>query len=67
MGADRIAARVPVAYQHNERQLALYGIEMEFSEEIRRQWLWTLGMSLSLIVAFGVGMVLLFRRPEDTA
>ena len=66
-GADRIAARVPVAYQHSERQLALYGIEMEFAEEIRSQWLWTLGMSLSLIVAFGVAMVLLFRRPEGKA
>tara|TARA_R110002110_G_scaffold3665_3_gene18946 strand:- start:2282 stop:3673 length:1392 start_codon:yes stop_codon:yes gene_type:complete len=65
-GADRIAARVPAAYQHNERQLALYGIEMEFAEEIRRQWLWTLGMSLLLIVALGTGMVLLFRRTEET-
>ncbi|MGR3554094.1 hypothetical protein, partial [Paracoccus sp. (in: a-proteobacteria)] len=66
-GADRIAARVPAAYQHSERQLALYGIEMEFARQIRRQWLWTLGLSLSLIVAFGVAMVLLFRRPEGTA
>lgn len=66
-GADRVAARVPAAYQHSERQLALYGVEMEFADEIRRQWLWTLAMSLSLIVAFGVGMVLLFRRPEDRA
>ena len=65
-GADRIAARVPAAYQHNERQLALYGIEMEFAEEIRRQWLWTLAMSLLLIVALGTGMVLLFRRAEET-
>ena len=66
-GADRIAARVPAAYQHSERQLALYGIEMEFAPQIRRQWLWTLGLSLSLIVAFGVATVLLFRRPEGTA
>ena len=66
-GADRIAARVPAAYQHNERQLALYGIEMEFADEIRTQWLWTLGMSLTLIVALGASMVLLFRRPEDAS
>ena len=63
-GADRIAQRVPVAFRHNERQLALYGVEVEFSEEIKRQWLWTLGMSLSLIAAFGVSMMLLFRRRE---
>lgn len=64
-GADRIAQRVPVAYRHNERQLALYGIEAEFAQEIKRQWLWTLGMSLGLIAALGVSIVLLFRRQED--
>lgn len=64
-GADRIAQRVPVAYRHTEQQLALYGVEVEFSEEIKRQWLWTLGMSLSLIIALGISMMLLFQRRED--
>ncbi len=64
-GADRIAQRVPVTYRHSERQLALYGVEVEFSKEIKRQWLWTLGMSLSLIIALGISTMLLFRRRED--
>lgn len=64
-GAERIAQRVPVSYRHSERQLALYGVEIEFDQEIKRQWLWTLAMSLSLILAFGVSMLMLFRRGEE--
>ena len=56
---------MPVAYRHTERQLALYGVEVEFSKEIKRQWLWTLGMSVGLIVAFGFSMMMLFRRREE--
>ncbi|MBA3910751.1 MAG: hypothetical protein C0524_12925 [Rhodobacter sp.] len=63
-GADRIAQRVPVAYRHGEEQLALYGIEMEFAKEIRTQWLWTLFISLGLIVGMGININLLMRRRE---
>jgi len=66
-GADRIAQRVPVAYRHNETQLALYGIEMEFAGEIRRQWLWTLIASLGLIAGFGINLNLLLRRRREGA
>jgi len=61
-GAAKIAQGVPVAYRHNERQLALYGLEMEFAEEIRRQWLWTLVASLGLIAGLGININLLMRR-----
>lgn len=61
-GADRIAQRVPVAYRHTEKQLALYGIEMEFADEIKRQWLWTLFASLGLIIGLGINLNLLLRR-----
>lgn len=61
-GADRIAQRVPVAYRHTEKQLALYGVEMEFAEEIKRQWLWTLFASLGLIIGLGINLNLLLRR-----
>lgn len=64
-GAQRIAERVPVAYRHNEQQLALYGIETEFAEEIRRQWFWTLLASLGLIVGLGINLNLLMRRSEE--
>ncbi len=64
-GADRIAARVPVAYRHSEEQLALYGVQMEFAEEIRNQWIWTLIASLGLIVGLGININLLMRRREE--
>lgn len=64
-GADRIAARVPVAYRHSEEQLALYGVQLEFAGEIKRQWIWTLIASLSLIIGLGININLLMRRRED--
>jgi len=65
-GADRIAARVPVAVRHSEEQLAMYGVQMEFAEEIRNQWLWTLIASLGLIVGMGISVNMLMRRREET-
>lgn len=66
-GADRIAQRVPVAARHTEEQLALYGVQMEFADEIKRQWIWTLIASLGLIVALGISVNLLMRRKEEEA
>ena len=66
-GADRIAQRVPVASRHSEEQLALYGVQMEFADEIRRQWLWTLFVSLGLIAGLGINVNLLMRRREEKA
>ncbi len=63
-GADRIAARVPVAYRHSEAQLAMYGVQVEFAKEIKRQGIWTLIASLSLIVGLCININLLMRRRE---
>ncbi len=63
-GADKIAERVPVAYRHSEDQLALYGVEVEFADQIRRQWLLTLFASLGLIVGLGININLLMIRRE---
>ncbi|MDO9439785.1 MAG: ethylbenzene dehydrogenase-related protein [Beijerinckiaceae bacterium] len=52
-GADSIGKGIPVKARHSEEQLAHYGIEAEFAELIRRQWLLTLFAGLGLIVAFG--------------
>jgi len=55
-GAESIRKGVPVKYRHSEAQLAHYGVEKEFAEEIHRQWLFTLGGGVLLIVAFGVAL-----------
>jgi len=60
-GATYIKEGVPVRFRHNEDQLARYGIEAEFADEIWRQWLLTLIGGLFLIAAFGVGLNLLLR------
>lgn len=64
-GADKIAERVPVSFRHNPTQLALYGVEVEFSDQIVRQWVLTLLVSLGLIVALGININLLMIRKED--
>ena len=63
-GADKIAERVPVAFRHNPKQLALYGVEVEFGDQIRRQWLATLLASLGLIIGLGISINLLMTRRE---
>jgi hypothetical protein len=55
-GADSIKKGVPVKYRHSEIQLAHYGVEAEFADGIRRQWLWTMLGGVLLIAAFGLGL-----------
>lgn len=55
-GAEFIAQGVPVAFRHSPEQLTHYGIEQEFREEIREQWLWTLLTGLLLILSFGIAL-----------
>lgn len=55
-GADNIREGVPVKFRHSEEQLANYGVEAEFRQEIRRQWVLTLLAGVILIAAFGVGL-----------
>lgn len=55
-GADKVKAGVPVKFRHSEAELANYGIEMEFNDAIRRQWLLTALLGLALILAFGVAL-----------
>ena len=54
---------MPVKYRHSEEQLAYYGVEREFANEIRWQWLLTMIAGLVLIGAFGFALTgLLVRR-----
>ena len=60
-GAKFMKEGVPARLRHNERQLARYGVEAEFADEIWRQWLLTMIGGILLIAAFAVGVNLLFR------
>lgn len=55
-GADKVRAGVPVKFRHGEAELANYGVEMEFNDEIRGQWRLTILTGLLLIAAFGVAL-----------
>lgn len=55
-GAGKIAEGVPVAFRHSPEQLTNYGIETEFRDEIRRQWLLTILGGVILIAGFGVAL-----------
>jgi hypothetical protein len=55
-GADKIKEGVPVKARHSEIQLAHYGVEGEFAEAIRRQWLLTMAAGVLLIVGFGIAL-----------
>ncbi len=61
-GAEQIKAGVPVKFRHSEIQLANYGVEVEFAEEIRRQWLYTLLAGVLLILGFGIALSGLLSR-----
>ena len=55
-GAENIKQGVPVKYRHSEIQLAHYGVEVEFADAIRQQWLLTLFGGVLLIAGFGVAL-----------
>lgn len=55
-GAENIAEGVPVKFRHTPEQLANYGVEVEFNDAIRRQWLMTVIAGLVLIAGFGVAI-----------
>jgi hypothetical protein len=63
-GASKIRQGVPARVRHSEIQLAHYGVEMEFNEEIQKQWRYTLLAGLLLIAAFGAALVLLLPGKE---
>lgn len=48
---------LPIKARQSESQLVYYGVEGEFADEIRRQWLLTLFAGMFLIAAFGIALV----------
>jgi hypothetical protein len=63
-GAENIKKGVPVKYRHSEIQLAHYGVEREFADAIRNQWLLTLLAGVLLIAGFGIALNLLLKRRQ---
>jgi hypothetical protein len=63
-GSGQVRAGVPVKFRHTEAQLAHYGIEAEFRDEIRTQWLLSLLAGLFLIFGLAIALNKLIRRPE---
>lgn len=61
-GADKVKAGVPVKFRHSESELAHYGVEMEFNDAIRRQWLLTMLAGVLLIAAFAVALNATLKR-----
>ncbi|MGV8891731.1 MAG: ethylbenzene dehydrogenase-related protein [Burkholderiaceae bacterium] len=63
-GAKFIRQGQPVTTHHSVGQLKQYGIEAEFADEIRRQWLMTLFAGLLLIAGFGFALNQLLKRKQ---
>jgi hypothetical protein len=63
-GAEDIKKGVPVKYRHSEIQLAHYGVEVEFANAIRSQWLLTMLAGVILIAGFGISLNLLLKRKQ---
>ncbi len=61
-GAEKVKQGVPVRFRHSEIQLAHYGVEMEFNDDIRRQWCYTLAAGMLLIAALGLALATLARK-----
>lgn len=64
-GSPYIAKGVPVKYRHKERQLAEYGIELEFDRDIRRQWWLNLVAGVLLLASFAWSASRLIRLREE--
>ena len=56
-GAERIAQGIPVKSYHSPDQLAHYGVEVEYAQEILKQWRLTLLVGLLLFFAIGFALL----------
>lgn len=60
-GQSQIKDGIPVRHYHNERQLAHYGLEIEFLDEIKAQWRLSLFAGLFMFAGVYFGLVRLLR------
>jgi hypothetical protein len=61
-GAEAIKKGQPATAHHSVDQLKHYGIEAEFADDIRHQWLLTLLAGVALIATFGFALNQLLKR-----
>jgi hypothetical protein len=61
-GKPMIERGIPVKHYHNEEQLARYGVEIEFDDEIRAQWWLTMLAGLFMFAGVGFGLTRLAAR-----
>ena len=64
-GADKVRQGVPVRVRHSEVQLAHYGVEMEFNNEIITQWRYSLFAGVLLVISFGIVLLVLVPRNKE--
>jgi hypothetical protein len=63
-GAKYIRKGQPVTTHHSVEQLKHYGVEAEFAQDIRWQWLLTLFAGVVMILAFGIAFNQLLTRKQ---
>jgi hypothetical protein len=64
-GAEDIAENKPVRPRHSEKQLALYGVEMEFREAITSNWWMTLIAGLIAMLGTTLALLPSFRSTSQ--
>ncbi|MDZ7851217.1 MAG: ethylbenzene dehydrogenase-related protein [Halomonas sp.] len=64
-GAEDIAENKPVRPRHSEKQLALYGVEMEFREAITSHWWMTLIAGLIAMLGTTLALLPSFRSTRQ--
>jgi len=64
-GAEDIAEKKPVRPRHSEKQLALYGVEMEFREGITSHWWMTLIAGLLAMLGTTIALLPSFRSTRQ--
>lgn len=64
-GADKVKQGIPVRARHSEIQLAHYGVEMEFNDEIRQQWILSLLAGVLLVLSFGVALLVFVPKNKE--
>ena len=64
-GAEAVEERVGIRAGHTEEDLALYGVEAEFTEQIRSQWYFTAAAWIFFVIATTAAVAMLTRSRRN--